>query len=210
MLAMGGHAFRNLSCPRFSPKVYAEVKLQTTAALRTIFAHVVVPTEMPEKADYGDIDFLVAGPRHSPSSTSMDEFDWAGTVSAIKSVLNTSHGRRGVLNPGCMYFAIRAPCHEEEFWVQVDVKVCFKPELFEWETFEYNYASNSKMIGSMMKPLGLTIDPEGFHIRVEEVEETNFPGSMVWMSKDPRDVLKITGLDRRIVDAGFKTKNESK
>jgi hypothetical protein len=30
------------------------------------------------------------------------------------------------------------------------------------------------------------------------------------VSKDPRDVLRITGLDRRIVDAGFKTQDESK
>jgi hypothetical protein len=60
----------------------------------------------------------------------------------------------------------------------------------------------------MMKPLGLTIDPQGLHIRVEEMEESNLPGSMVWVSKDPRDVLRLAGLDRRIVDAGFKSKVE--
>jgi hypothetical protein len=207
---MGGHAFHDLYCPRISADIYAQVKIHTTAALRTLFAHVVVPTEMPQKNDYGDIDFLVAGPLRSPTSTTIDNFDWAGTVSAIKSTLNTTHGRRGFLNPGCMYFAVRAPRYENDFWVQVDVKVCFKPEMFEWETFELNYASNSKMIGSMVKPLGLTIDPEGLHIRVEEVEETNFPSSMVWISKDPRDVLRITDLDRRIVDAGFKSKDESR
>jgi hypothetical protein len=207
---MGGHAFRNLHCPRISGDVYAKVKLHTTEALQTIFSHVTVPTEMPEKVDYGDIDFLVAGPLHSPASTTIDNFDWAGTVSAINFAFDTTHGRRGHLNPGCMYFAIRAPGHEDEFWVQVDVKVCFKTELFEWQKFELNYASNSKMIGSMVKPLGLTIDPEGLHIRVAEIEETNFPGSMVCVSKDPRDVLRITGLDRRILDAGFITKDESK
>jgi hypothetical protein len=109
-------------------------------------------------------------------------------VQAIKSIFNTTQGRRGSKNPEYMYFAVRAPGSESEFWVQVDVKVCFKPDLFEWQTFELNYASNSKMIGSMAKPLGLTIDPEGLHIRVEEIEETNFPGSMVWIGKDPRDV----------------------
>jgi hypothetical protein len=207
---MGGHAFHELYCPRISASNYAQVKLNTTAALRTLFSHVVVPTEMPEKGDYGDVDFLASGPLLSPSSTTMDNFDWSGTVSAIKSVFNTAHGRRGVLNPGCMYFAIRALGHGNDFWVQIDVKVCFKPEMFEWETFELNYASNSKIIGSMVKPLGLTIDPEGLHIRVEEIEETNFPGSMVWVSKDPRDMLRITGLDRRIIDAGFDTQNESK
>jgi hypothetical protein len=175
-----------------------------------LFSHVVVPTEMPEKADYGDVDFLVSGPLLSPASTTMDDFDWTGAVAAIKSGFNTTHGRRGFLNPDCMYFAIRAPGCENHFWVQVDVKVCPNPEMFEWQTFELNYASNSKMIGSMVKPLGLTMDPKGLHIRVEEIEETNFPGSMVWVSKDPRDVLRITGLDRRIVDAGFKTQDESK
>jgi hypothetical protein len=33
---------------------------------------------------------------------------------------------------------------------------------------------------------------------------------MVWISKDPRDVLRITDLDRSIVDAGFKSKDESR
>ena len=109
-----------------------------------------------------------------------------------------------------MYFAVPAPDPEDDYYIQVDVKVCFKPELFEWRTFELHYASNSKMIGSMIKPLGLTIDPEGLHLRVEEIEGTNFPGSMIWVSKDAKDVLRIIGLDRRIINAGFKTKDESK
>ena len=108
-----------------------------------------------------------------------------------------------------MYFAIDAPHGEENYFVQIDVKVCFNPELFRWCHFELNYASNSKIIGSMVKPLGLTIDPEGMHIRVKEVEETNFHGSMVWISKDPKDALRVVGLDRRILNAGFKSKDES-
>tara|TARA_R110002003_G_scaffold41_9_gene2906 strand:- start:8072 stop:8704 length:633 start_codon:yes stop_codon:yes gene_type:complete len=205
---MGGHAFKRLYCPRFSPDIYAKAKAQATVALQRIFSHVVVPTEMPVKEDYGDIDFLACGPRHSPTSTNIDNFDWPGTVDAIMSAFNTEHGRRGFLNVDCMYFAIRTPGDENDFWIQIDVKVCFKPELFEWQAFETSYASNSKMIGSMVKPLGLTIDPQGVHIRVEEIEQTNGPGSMVWISKDPRDVLKVVGLDRRILDAGFTTKNE--
>jgi hypothetical protein len=42
------------------------------------------------------------------------------------------------------------------------------------------------MLGSMMKPLGLTIDPVGLHIRVEEIEETDGPRSMVYIGKDPK------------------------
>ncbi|KAF2829827.1 hypothetical protein CC86DRAFT_435769 [Ophiobolus disseminans] len=206
---MGAHAFKYLNCPRISPDVYEQIKLHTTAALRTIFSHVAIPMEMPEKSDYGDIDFLVSGPLHSPTSTSIDTFDWDDTVSLLKSALNTTHGRRGFLNFMCMYFAIHVPGHEDEdFWVQVDVKVCFNPEHFEWQTYETSYATNSKIIGSMVKPLGLNIDPERFYIRVEEMDEVNFPGSMIWISREPRDVLRIMGVDRRILDAQFKTKDE--
>jgi hypothetical protein len=207
---MGGHAFKDLHCPRIPQGVYNDVKAQAVAALRSVFSYVVVPTEMPEKADYGDVDILVSGPIASPKGSTMDSFDWQGTVCAIKAIFNTTHGRRGFLNPDCMYFAVAASHSGNSYWIQIDVKVCFRPELFDWYAFELNYASNSKMIGSMIKPLGLTIDPEGFHIRVEEIEETNFPGSMVWISADAKDVLRVVGLDRRIINAGFTTKNESR
>jgi hypothetical protein len=46
---MGGHAFKGLYCPRVSPSVYDKVKAETKTALQTIFAQVVVPTEMPGK-----------------------------------------------------------------------------------------------------------------------------------------------------------------
>lgn len=108
-----------------------------------------------------------------------------------------------------MYFAVNAPC-DGDYFIQIDVKVCFKPELFRWYTFELSYASNSKILGSMVKPLGLTLDPEGIHIRVEDIEDTDHHGSMVWFSKDPKDLLRIAGLDHRIVHARFSNKEESK
>jgi hypothetical protein len=206
---MDGHAFKYLHCPRIPPSIYAKVKLQTTAALRTIFAYVVVPTDIPAKEDFGDIDFFVSSALHFPHSNNAKNSDWEGCVSSIKPALSTSHGRRGFKNPGCMYFDINLNPIVVFSIGCTDGEVCFKPDMFEWETFELNYASNSKMIGSMVKPLGLTIDPEGLHVRVDEIEVTNFVGSIVWVSKDPRDMLRITGLDRRIVDAGFKTKEET-
>ncbi|KAJ5063384.1 hypothetical protein J3E72DRAFT_186765 [Bipolaris maydis] len=205
---MGGHAFKNLYCPRINPNVYCKIKAQATAALQTVFAHVVVPTEMPEKNDYGDVDFLVCSPLHYPQPHTLNDFPWEETVQLIKDAFKTTHGRRGYLTNDCMYFAVDAPCDGKDHFIQIDVKVCLKPELFEWYSFKLGYASNSKIIGSMVKPLGLTIDPEGIHIRVEDLEEMDHNGSMVWISKDPKDILRITGLDFRIVNAGFITKEE--
>jgi hypothetical protein len=183
---MGGHAFPRLHCPRMPQAVYLKMREQTTEALRKLFARVVVATEMPNKADYGDVDFLVFGFLSSPSKTSEK---WPAMVSAVSSAFNTKHCRRGFLNTDVIFSAIPAGV-ENDHWVQIDVKVVEKTDeqSFEWQLFELNYASASKMLGSLLKPLGMTMDPEGLHIRVAEMEETNFPGSMVFVSKDPRYV----------------------
>ena len=201
---MGGHAFRYLDCPRLSPEMYLRVRQQATDALRTLFHRVVVPTEMPSKQNYGDVDFLVSGFIYTKPDAPLD---WHHMVSEIRKAFNTKYGRRGILNPDCMFFAIPAP-DTENSWVQIDVKPCHTNEQkdFDWEHYQLNYASASKLLGSMLKPLGLNINPEGLHIRVEELETTNYPLSLVFVSKDPIDVLNIVGLDRRILHGGFESR----
>lgn len=201
---MGGHAFNQLHTPRISRELYLRVRDEAIKALTKLFIHVVVPSEMPSKNDYGDVDFLVAGPSYSSSTT----FDYKAAVSKIRAALGTTHGRKGFLTEQVMYFAIPAPGRENEFWIQVDVKVCERVEMFEWEKFLLHYASTSKVIGSMVKPLGLTIDPHGLQIRVHGLEKVNLEKSMVLLSTEPKDVLQILGLNRRILNAGFKENRE--
>lgn len=220
---MGGHAFKGLQCPRISPDVYTKVKSTATVALRTVFAHVEVPLEVPGKVDFGDVDFLVSAPIGQSTDLSLATFPFPAVIEATKGALDTSHGRRGFLTPDCMYFAVPLPattpepCVEDESsdkahetWVQIDVKVCFKPEMFDWMTFELNFASQSSILGSMIKPLGLTLDPKGLHVRVEEMEATDWAGSMVWITKDPWMVCRLLGLGRRAVDGGFESSEQSK
>ena len=61
----------------------------------------------------------------------------------------------------------------QEYWIQLDAKVCFNPRIFSWMEFQLNHATQSSILGSIIKPLGLTLDTQGLHIRVEEVESTN-------------------------------------
>lgn len=209
---MGGHAF-HLFTPRIPRSLYLQTKTYVTEVLQTLFAHVCVPLEMPSKIDFGDIDFLVAGPlTRNPAfkPTSTTEFDYAHHVSMIKTVLNTDHGRKGIKAEKVMFFAIPAPGNENKSWIQIDLKVCEEPSQFEWERFSLNYATASKLIGSMLKPLGLTLDQEGLSIRVEGLEETNWEKSLVFLTNDPKDVLKIVGLDKRLLTGGFKENNERK
>ncbi|KAF1977754.1 hypothetical protein BU23DRAFT_587284 [Bimuria novae-zelandiae CBS 107.79] len=203
---MGGHAFRNLNCPRIPPDIYFKVRDQTTSALRKLLTHVVIPTEMPAKPSYGDVEFLVSAflPTSPASATVLD---YPLMISIIKDLLHTPHGKRGYLNPDVMYFAVPVPGLDSEVdtWIQIDVKVCDAEDEqgFAWHQFQPNYASRLKMIGSLMKPLGLTISPSGLHVRVEEMEGINFAGSMVFVSREAGDVLRVLGLDRRFLHGGF-------
>jgi hypothetical protein len=166
--------------------VYLKMREQTAGALRGLFARVVVATEMPDKSDYGDVDLLVSGPLFEHPNT-LEK--WPVMVAVVSTAFNTKHCRRGFLNPDVIFSAVPA-YGENDYWVQVDIKIVEKADKqsFEWQRFELNYASASKMLGSLLKPLAMTVDPEGLHIRVVEMEETNFPGSMVFVTKDPRYV----------------------
>lgn len=161
---------------------------------------------MPSKSDYGDVDFLVSSFNLSPPNSPPN---WPLIVAHTKEALGTPHGRHGYLNPDVMFLAIRHP--DGEHWIQIDVKVCeaADEEAFAWAQFQLVYASGLKMLGSLIKPLGLTVSPAGLHIRVEEMEGTNFAGSLVLATKEPREVLKILELDWRFLHAGFGSTEES-
>jgi hypothetical protein len=131
-------------------------------------------------------------------------------IQLIKSVLETLHGRKGSLAERAMFFAVPVHANGDNFWIQVDVKVCEKEKLFEWERFTLQYASMSKILGSILKPLGVTIDPEGCWLRVEGLDAVNHDESMVWLTLEPSNMLKILGLDHRMLKGVFKDAEESK
>jgi len=63
---MGGSAFSaslpSAGFPRLPPAVYNVLKANLLIKLQELYTHVGVPVEAPEKADHGDLDFLVAVP----------------------------------------------------------------------------------------------------------------------------------------------------
>lgn len=205
-----------------APEVYTIVKSTAAAALRPLFTHVTVPLEVPGKIDYGDADFLVSAPFSDTTELDLSTFPFEACIKAIMHALGTTHGRQGKLTPTCMYFAVPLPslpsylrrdseCSDEkqELWVQIDVQICFKPAQFHWRTFELTYATQSSIFGSMIKPLGLTLDHDGLHIRIEDIEQTDRARSMVFVTMDPWTVCKVLGLGRRVVDGGFDNVDDS-
>jgi hypothetical protein len=64
---MGGSAFHALlgkeAFPRVPPGLYSTFKARLLPKVCELYSFVAIPVEAPEKADYGDLDFLVAGPK---------------------------------------------------------------------------------------------------------------------------------------------------
>ena len=72
---MGGSAFTDLNnpsasllTPRMSPSVYQYARDRALRILHTFYAQAECPIEAPAKADYGDVDILVASP-HNQAAT---------------------------------------------------------------------------------------------------------------------------------------------
>ena len=184
---MGGHAFPHLFTPRISLPLYQVIREESITRLRELYVQVIVPAEAPEKQDFGDIDFLVAEPIGG---------DWP-TVEMIKRQFGTEHGRYSrQLNVDTMYFAIKVP--GRDIWIQIDIAVCPKTSPFDWAMFRLAYASITKNIGSMISPLGLTFDPEGLHIRIEDMERVDWKGSLVFLTNNAMEMLELLGLDAEV------------
>ncbi|KAJ2922244.1 hypothetical protein H1R20_g14856, partial [Candolleomyces eurysporus] len=64
---MGGSAFHALlgkqAFPRVPPGLYSTLKARLLPKVRELYSFVAIPVEAPEKMDYGDLDFVVAGPK---------------------------------------------------------------------------------------------------------------------------------------------------
>lgn len=175
---------------------------------------------MPGKPSHGDIDFLAAGYLPLPAGAPLS---YDTMLEGAKEKLGAREGRRGA--GGVMYFAVRGEGSlegemgevgeelDEEWWVQVDIKVvdALDAQAFAWAKFILDYASGMKILGSLVKPLGLSILPSGMYIRVADMEAVDWNGSMEFVTGSPEDVLRVLGLDRRFLagrKAGFDTEGE--
>jgi hypothetical protein len=124
---MGGKAFHQQLSPDVFPRiptaVYEKIKGRVLPRLQSLYRRVGVPPEAPEKADHGDLDFLVVGP-----AAGVDINDVKGALGATLSIC--CEGNR------TSNFAIPVDASEWEgvqadAYCQVDVHVCEDDD--EWE-----------------------------------------------------------------------------
>ena len=183
---MGGKAFTSgptpLFTPRMPPELYYSLRDYYISLLSTYYTQAVTPIEAPCKTSYGDIDVLVS----QPKSISINTNTLAKALAAV----------RESSTPGSptASFAVPYPGLQDAY-VQLDVHVC-PPGLFEWQLFQQSHGDLWNLLGTTIRPVGLTANDVGLHVRVPEIEAVNRKRGMLFLTSEPDQVLDFLGLDR--------------
>ncbi|KAL8836898.1 MAG: hypothetical protein Q9176_006028 [Flavoplaca citrina] len=190
---MGGKAFSHgpepLSTPRMPPTVYRHLLDHFLVKLAAFFERVASPIEAPEKVTFGDVDLLVAEPRDTP-------FD-------ITTVAKALDAERTLPFPPIYSLAVPYPGLEGSF-VQLDIQLC-KSANFEWELFHKSHGDLWNLIGTSIRPFGLTANDTGLYLRIPEIELENRKRAMVFLTAKPDSVLDFLALDRDDWSRPFET-----
>lgn len=191
---MGGKAFTSgvapLRTPRMPPEVYYSLRDQYLSLLSTLYAQVATPIEAPSKVSYGDIDILVSQPTTPSVSTE-----------CLAKIL----GAERFTTPGAATtsFALPYPNLSENH-VQVDVHICPTPT-FHWQVFHQSHGDLWNLLGTTIRPFGLTANDVGLHLRIGEIEDLNRKRSLILLTNEPSAVLELLGLDEKSYHRPFES-----
>ena len=192
---MGGKAFTSgptpLFTPRMTPELYYSLRDHYISLLSTYYAQVATPVEAPCKTSYGDVDVLVC----QPKSISVNTDTLAKALDAVRkfSTPGSSTASFAVPYPGL-----------QDTYVQLDVHVC-PPGGFGWQLFHQSHGDMWNLLGTTIRPVGLTANDVGLHVRIPEIEEVNRKRGMLLLTSEPNQVLDFLGLDRDKYERPFES-----
>ena len=206
---MGGNAFANckppLDTPRLPPHIYFQLRDHYIDILRKFYRYADTPVEGPEKADYGDIDVIVAEPLEtSPMlNGTMD-----GTVDSLPTealLLATAqeppHALHTLLKPACTLHQLNSPTtsfaiphpHLEDFYIQLDVHVCTSRRQGLWMLFKNAHGDIWNLFGTSLRPFGLTATEDGLYVRGPVIEPFDRKRSRIFLTDSPAEVMALMG-----------------
>lgn len=146
---MGGHAFPKLHVPRMSPAEYEKLRDECIQILKSFYTQVMCPSESPEKADHGDVDFLVADPILSNLSSD-----------------RLMHALGAIAQIGKSPKSFAVPLHREgttTSYAQIDVELCGR-ETLSWVSWMNAYGDLSQIIGILLAPSDLRMSGKGLSV----------------------------------------------
>ncbi|TGJ85839.1 hypothetical protein E0Z10_g2912 [Xylaria hypoxylon] len=78
--------------------------------------------------------------------------------------------------------------------IQVDIHVCETLDHLQWMLFKQAHGDLWNLLGSTIRPFGLTVDEVGLYVRIPEIEEINKAEAKVLLSTDPGEILCFLGM----------------
>jgi len=228
---MGGNAFKqiapNAAFPRMSPPTYKSLKATLLPRIQGLYELVAVPPETPEKADHGDLDFVVAYPRGDRILDRVKDAldavyslpqEGRGTsnfaVLADASTLGVGEAQMGVSSDGL-----------QNTYFQVDVNVCADREDWQRTVFLHSYGDTGMILGVIGRSVGVSLGVLGlkvgflsltlpsvilkihFNVQLANPLPTNPPISF-HLSSSLSHILEFYGLSQARLEAGFTTQRE--
>ncbi|GAB0132286.1 hypothetical protein EsDP_00000727 [Epichloe bromicola] len=189
---MGGSAFASRDTPLYTPRmpkhVYEHVKAHCHDMLRQHYFCVASPIEGPAKADFGDIDILVAWPKVEDKNQTQLQ-----TVAGLLGATDVIPQGSNLAIPWPKELDV-ARGSEQPKHIQVDVRVCRTLENLEWMLLKHAHGDIWNILGSIMRPYGLTIDDKALFIRIPEVEKFNKTKAKFFLTAEPSEVLQFLSL----------------
>ncbi|KAK3362832.1 hypothetical protein B0T25DRAFT_446048 [Lasiosphaeria hispida] len=220
---MGGSAFGSGPnapyTPRMAPAVYRQVRGLCHAALRELFVFVATPIEGPEKRDHGDLDVLVAVEKRVAFPSTPDDVIPRPPHLLIEAIKKALHADHAIITNTSANLAIPWPEHLSHHdqtdgkaygpdlhgteegkessrarHIQVDVRICSGLDQLCWGLFKHAHGDIWNLLGSTIRPLGLTVDEDALWIRIPEIEKFDRKRAKVQLTNDPVEVIHFLGL----------------
>lgn len=79
-------------------------------------------------------------------------------------------------------------------FIQVDVRVCETVDQLEWMLFKHAHGDIWNLLGTTIRPYGLTVDETALWLRIPEIEDHHRNRAKVFLSSNPVEILRFLGL----------------
>lgn len=188
------------------PEIYKQVLEQTLATLSKHYDHVGSPIEAPGKPTYGDIDIMVSTPLSADFDASVTSYkvisqNLAKSLSAAASIIESG-------NP-TVNLAVPWPEDDgEKKYVQIDVHACKDLKEWKWNLFHAAHGDLWNILGTTIRPFGLTVNDKGMYLRIPEIELLDRKKSMIFLTGEPGEILEFLGLDEEQWWKEFRSRKE--
>lgn len=165
------------------PDIYFALRDHYLQFLSSFYTRVAAPIEAPEKASYGDIDILVSLPTSTSTSTTTESLAKSLGAERVFSIPGSPTTSFALLYPNL-----------PQSHVQLDLHLS-PPQTFDWQLFHQSHGDLWSLLGTTIRPSGLTLNNDGLHVRIGEIEDLNRKRALLFLTRDPELVLDFLSLD---------------